>query len=467
MIFSSLDFIIFFALLLTMLYIIKNDKARKIIILTASYFFYGYWDYRFLSLIIFSTFLDYFVGRALDHNENARKRKLLLFISVFCNLGLLGFFKYYNFFIDTFNAAFGLNAGMLNIILPVGISFYTFQTMSYTIDVYRKKMKHTDNVIDFAIFVAFFPQLVAGPIVRAADFLPQLKKKIILTGVNFQNGLQIFLFGMVKKVLVADRLAYFVDNVFAAPGVYNTWTVWLAVVAYSIQIYCDFSGYSDMAIGLARIMGFSLTKNFDLPYISKNPTEFWHRWHISLSSWLKDYLYIPLGGNRKGKVRQNINLMLTMVLGGLWHGANLTFVFWGFLHGSALVVHKFFVKLKNQIAEGNAFLESNLYKAISWLLTYVFVLICWVFFRAQTFDTAFLIIGKMFAFEAGIKYYYTAMIYLVPLFVFVQAYKFIKKEEYFVFDLTTYKGLIILIGVVMLIFYFAPTTPSPFIYFQF
>lgn len=467
MIFTSLDFIIFFIVLLLLLYIIKKQKIRKIIILVASYFFYGYWDYRFLSLIIFSTFLDFFIGKKLDKEQSEKKRKAYLFLSVFCNLALLGFFKYFNFFIDTFNVAFGMKMGILNIILPVGISFYTFQTMSYTIDVYRKKLRHTDNILEFAIFIAFFPQLVAGPIVRAIDFLPQIKRDIVLTSRNFQIGLQIFLYGMIKKVLIADRLAYFVDNVYQCPQLYSSATIWFTVIAYSIQIYCDFSGYSDMAIGLARIMGFELTKNFDLPYISKSPTEFWRRWHISLSTWLKDYLYIPLGGNRKGIIRQNINLLLTMILGGLWHGASLTFVFWGFLHGLALVIHKSYKKFKSNLIIGKAFFESNTYKIISWLFTYVFVIICWVFFRSQTFDVAFTIIKKMFCFEIGIKYIYTAMIYILPIFTLTHIYKLIRKKDYFIFNLKTIKGLFVLIFFIMLLFYFSPSTPSPFIYFQF
>jgi alginate O-acetyltransferase complex protein AlgI len=468
MIFTSLEFILFFALLLFLIYSIRNQKAKKYILLLSSYFFYGYWDYRFLSLIIFSTVLNYCIGYQFAKNNNKITRDLYLIFSVFCNLGLLAYFKYFNFFIATFVSAFNVEVGTLNIILPVGISFYTFQAMSYTIDVYRRKITHTRSVLEFAIFVAFFPQLVAGPIVRAIDFLPQIKKDITLTSGNLSKGLQIFIYGAIKKVLIADRLAYFVDVIFQSPDIYSSTSLWIGIIAYSIQVYCDFSGYSDMAVGVANIMGFKLLKNFDVPYISTNPTEFWRRWHISLSSWLKDYLYVSLGGNRKGKLRQYVNIIVTMLLGGLWHGASLTFTAWGLLHGLALVIHKQYGEIKKDMHAYSGFFSTKAYMFVSWFATYVFVISCWVLFRAQNFSDAFLILRKMYTFEAGIHYLFTPMVIIIPVIVCAHAYKIkYKLTEYILFDLTTYKGLLILLFAIFTIFYFAPSNPSPFIYFQF
>ncbi len=465
MIFSSFTFFIFFATIITIFLILKNQKAKKIVLLFGSYFFYGYWDYRFLALIIFTSIFDFFIGKKISTSDSEKQRKKLLLMSVFVNLGVLAFFKYFNFFIGSANLAFGgfgLNLGTLNIILPVGLSFYTFESMSYNIDVYKKKLKYCENILDFLLFIAFFPKLVAGPIVRASDFLPQLKNKIEIKSENFKFGIQIFIFGLIKKLVIADKLAFFVDNVFGNSNVFNSATIWFAVIAYSIQIYCDFSGYSDMAIGLARIMGFRLNENFNMPYLAMNISDFWKRWHISLSSWLRDYLYIPLGGSRKGNARTYINLMITMILGGLWHGASWNFVFWGFWHGTGLAIYRIFEKKIPQT-------KNILSEIASWTLTYLFVLVGWVFFRAQNISTALEIIQKMFLPSQGkIQWLYEPMFLALPIVIIAHIIgreKF--SNKYPALNLTSFRGAFAIVFILLGILYFSMKNVNPFIYFQF
>ncbi len=318
--------------------------ARRAV-LVASYVFYGYWDWRFCSLLLISTVVDFFVGRAIARVRRSARRKRLLWVSCVVNLGILGFFKYFNFFVDSVQevaAGLGLSVDFLhlNIILPVGISFYTFQTMSYTIDIYRRKLEPTHSLVDFALFVAFFPQLVAGPIERARNLLPQIAVMGRPTRTQVADGLVLLTVGYFKKVLIGDACGRIVDHIFGQPDLYRSPELLAGLILFSIQIYADFSGYSDIARGLAKLLGIELMKNFEQPYLSANITEFWRRWHISLSSWLRDYLYISLGGNRRGNARTYLNLMTTMLLGGLWHGAAWTFVVWGGLHGLYLAVHK-------------------------------------------------------------------------------------------------------------------------------
>ena len=337
------------------LYYVKSFKIKKRFLLLVSYYFYSYWDWRFLGLIIISTIIDYTIGNLLLNSKSLKSRKLLVATSVICNLSILGFFKYYNFFLDSFYLFFSFleqDNSALNIILPVGISFYTFQSLSYTIDIYRKKIKPTKSFFDFALYVSFFPQLVAGPIIRAVDFLPQLESPRKLSRYRLFKGSKLFIIGLFKKSYIADNLAEFIDFGFANPEILNALTLLIVTLAYGIQIYCDFSGYSDMAIGIACIMGYDFKSNFNYPYIAQNIQIFWRRWHISLSSWLKDYLYIPLGGNRKGTIRTYINLLVTMLLGGLWHGASWNFIFWGFWHGIGLSIHRF-------VEKNNLFKVSN------------------------------------------------------------------------------------------------------------
>ncbi len=465
MVFSSFQFLAFFLTVILLLLVIPGSRFRKLLLLGASYYFYAYWDYRFVSLILISTFVDFFVGERLYRTEYPTRRKFLLLTSIVVNLGLLGFFKYYNFFIDSANtilSSWGLGVSNLNIILPIGISFYTFQTMSYTIDIYRSKLKPVDNFFDFALFVAFFPQLVAGPIVRAADFLPQLKSPIRIKTANLWAGSQIFTIGLFKKLMIADAVSPFVDGVFAYPDYYSSPTVWLAVVAYSFQIYCDFSGYSDMAIGCARILGFHFNRNFYMPYLSKNITEFWRRWHISLSTWLRDYLYISLGGNRKGERRTYINLMITMVLGGLWHGASWNFVIWGAAHGFALAFHR--------VWSGRFKQDGGISQIVGGLITFFFVMIIWVLFRAQTTQTMLTIYSKMlFINAAGAAWYYHAVFWAIGWIIIGHIVGNLRKKDELVYFETPYsfKAAFSTVTILLIIYIFAPTNVSPFIYFQF
>ncbi len=468
MIFSSYQFLVFFLTVIFLILIIPGSRNRKIILLIASYLFYALWDYRFVLLILFSTLVDAQVGNALDKMENARQRKWLLFISVSANLGVLGFFKYFNFFIESAGvllSQWGFEAQTLNIILPVGISFYTFQTMSYTIDIYRRELKPVDSFLDFALFVSFFPQLVAGPIVRAADFLPQLKRPVSIRAANVWAGSQIFIVGLFKKLMVADAVAPFVDRVFAYPNYYSSSTIWLAVIAYALQIYCDFSGYSDMAIGCARILGFHFDRNFYMPYLSKNITEFWRRWHISLSSWLRDYLYIPLGGNRKGNFRTYINLMITMLLGGLWHGASWNFVLWGGVHGLALCLHRMWIR--SSFAPQH---KTRVLQIVSAILTFLFVISAWVLFRAETTELMVQIYAKMLFIDPnGATWYYSAVFVAIILNIIGHIGGSLRTDEELVFFQTpySYRAAFSVITVLLIIYLFAPTEVSPFIYFQF
>ena len=337
MLFNSLQFIAFFIIVYS-LYLLFNHRWQNYMLLAASYFFYGSWNWRFLSLILISTILDYFCGLAIDRQPGRKRKKLFLIISVTGNLTILGFFKYFNFFAHDFQlilARFGIPTHplVLNIVLPVGISFYTFQTMSYTIDIYRGEMRPTRRFLDLALFVAFFPQLVAGPIERAKHLLPQIIKPRLITPRQFREGLWLIYWGFFLKVFVADNLAGIVDRVFAGAETISGIEVLLGLYAFAFQILGDFAGYSSIAIGLARLMGIDIMTNFLFPYFVTNPRDFWKNWHISLSTWLRDYLYIPLGGNRRGRLMTYRNILITMLLGGLWHGAAWTFVIWGGVSG--------------------------------------------------------------------------------------------------------------------------------------
>ncbi|MCG1037811.1 MBOAT family O-acyltransferase [Polaribacter sargassicola] len=402
MIFNSLDFAIFLPIVFILYWFVFNKslKLQNLLIVAASYLFYGWWDWRFLSLIIFSTIIDYSIGRKLKVEENTKNRKLLLWISILVNLGLLGFFKYYNFFLENFVAAFSffgseIKVNSLNIILPVGISFYTFQTLSYTIDVYRKKLEPTDNFIVFAAFVSFFPQLVAGPIERATNLLPQFTKERKLKFLNIQFGLIRILWGLFKKVVVADRLSLTVNSVYNSPDDFGGIHYIIATILFAFQIYCDFSGYSDIAIGTARMFNFKLMENFRSPYFSKSLGEFWRRWHISLSTWFRDYIYIPLGGNRVKKHRFYLNTFLVFVISGFWHGSKWTFIIWGAIHGIILVLENILYS-KKTITNKN---KSVVYSIIKTLVTFTIVCIAWIFFRANSTSDAFLIVSNLFDFS--------------------------------------------------------------------
>ena len=347
MVFNSIEFAVFLPIVLGIYALIyKKHRARDVWLLLCSYVFYMFSYWKYAGLLGFSTTLDYFIARRMQVETNPIRRKLLVTTSIATNLTVLGIFKYYNFFADTtarILAAYGIEMGPVfhNLVLPAGISFYTFQSMSYTIDVYRRKIEAEPNFIRFAAFVSFFPALVAGPIVRASDFLPQLKKAITFTNADIQRGVTLIGIGLVKKILIADMLALLaVDAVFDNPTAYSSVDLLFALYGYTFQIYCDFSGYSDIAIGTALLFGLHLPLNFNSPYLARNPSDFWQRWHISLSSWLRDYLYISLGGNRGSTIFTMRNLMITMLLGGLWHGAAMHFVVWGAYHGALLIAYR-------------------------------------------------------------------------------------------------------------------------------
>ena len=342
--FNSASFLIFLpTVVLIYLLVRSRERPRDLFLLMASYYFYMSWNWKYAGLIAFSTIVDYFVGLRLDREERPGVRRLLLVVSLTANLGLLGIFKYYNFFMDVTDRTLSLigfefSAHHLNVLLPVGISFYTFQTMSYTIDLYRRKIPHEGDFIKFALFVSFFPQLVAGPIVRASEFLPQLHRVPMITRPAFNSGMTLVFQGLFKKIVLADLLAALaVDDVFANPAAFSSWDLYMALVGYAFQVYNDFSGYSDIAIGAARMLGFELPVNFNRPYVARDIRELWTRWHISLSTWLRDYLYFPLGGSRRGEVRTYFNLLVTFLLGGLWHGAAANYVLWGLYSGVLLM----------------------------------------------------------------------------------------------------------------------------------
>lgn len=527
MIFNSLPFFIFIGVFLPLYFTLKS-KARLLLCLIGSYFFYGWWDYRFLSLVMFSTLIDYVVGLKLDKEEKGSKRKRLMLISILANLGFLGFFKYFNFFQESFISILN-DMGMqphpatLKILLPVGISFYTFQSMSYTIDVYWRKIKVEKDLIRFATFISFFPQLVAGPIVRARDFLPQFQKDRTFLWDRLISGTGQVLWGFFKKVAIADSLAPYVDQCFQSPQGFSSSHLLIGIVFYSFQIYCDFSGYSDIAIGLARVMGFDFPHNFRTPYFSRNFSEFWQRWHISLSSWLKDYLYIPLGGNRGGsfgsvffivlplfllsifwsdsiqttliylsilvivsiitayhmrKSEANMvkgftymNNMVTMLLGGLWHGASWVFYFWGFLHGTYLIIQRFLGKPFGHLMTALRF-PKPLQQAIDILIVYFFTCLAWVFFRAPDFDVAITYIQGIASLESFTitsivnKFLVLKGFILIGMLLFVEISDFKFNYSQLIQKSPTFRVMSFVI-LLWIIAFFGSFGANAFIYFQF
>lgn len=488
MTFASAEFFVLFFITAALLLLLQRvlplgERARQagshVILLAASYIFYGWWDARFCTLLLGVTLVSFVTAAPKDPMRLAASRAALA-VGVGTPLLVLGVFKYYDFFVESFCQAFQIaNHAALNLILPVGISFYTFQALSYTIDVYHGKLRKEKSFLKYALYIGFFPQLVAGPIVKAADFLPQLKEERRITLKRVEQGVQIFAFGMFKKLVLADNLSPFVDAVFGTPEIYHWSTVLLAVISYGIQIYMDFSGYSDMAIGCAGCLGYDLNRNFNLPYISRNVSEFWKRWHISLSGWLQQYLYIPLGGNRKGTVRTYVNLMLTMLLGGLWHGANWTFVLWGGLHGVALCIHKCFLRLTGGGRRKDR--ESRDKKAFPAALCYIvltdlFVLFCWIFFRAESVSQAVAVIGVLAHFGDGIVHMYSWSLVSIVLLAAATAAAYVRsarrKEStmqgfYPVLPLNRYWALVLFFLEIGLIVGLAYVQGNPFIYFQF
>jgi alginate O-acetyltransferase complex protein AlgI len=404
MLFTQPLFLVFFAAVFGLAWSTRDDRRRKLVLLAASYLFYAAWDWRFLSLILASTAVDFAAALTMERTPSSSARKGWLIASLTVNLGMLAAFKYFNFFVESaalllrpFGAEIGDRA--LAIVLPVGISFFTFQTMSYTIDVYRGKLVPLTSFADFALFVSFFPQLVAGPIVRAAHFLPQLARRPRWAAIDKRRYLALFLAGFVKKACVADAVAPYVDRVFARPELYAAAAVWIAVLLYAVQIYCDFSGYTDMAIACAGLLGYDLGPNFNFPYLASSLTDFWRRWHISLSSWLRDYLFIPLGGSRGTRLFTYRNLLLTMLLGGLWHGAAWTFVAWGALHGLGLVAHKEWIRRTGRT--GRTGQTCRTLRILGTAATFYAVCCAWIFFRAQSFGDAAVLLKAFVLFDAA------------------------------------------------------------------
>ncbi len=388
MLFNTFHFAYFFALLLPLYWMLPR-RPQNCLLLAASYYFYACWDPRFLTLLVLSTAMDYACGLAVDRIEDPRKRKLFVALSMALNLGMLGYFKYYNFFAESLQAALArlgiaLPLSHLNVVLPIGISFYTFQSMSYVIDVYRREIKPTRNFIEFAAFVSFFPHLVAGPIMRPTSLLPQVAGPRKFDLQQIYQGAYLIFWGLTKKVVVADNLAkHIVDPLFNQWQTIDGGLALLAIYAFAFQIYCDFSGYTDAARGIAKCLGFELTLNFNLPYFASSPQDFWARWHISLSTWLRDYLYIPLGGNRGGTLKLYRNLMLTMIIGGLWHGAAWTFVLWGTYQGILLVGYRLFRPALDRIHPTDP-VDRACWKLVRIAATFHMICFGWLLFRAQS-----------------------------------------------------------------------------------
>lgn len=405
MLFNSIEFAIFLPVVFVLYWFVTNKSTSRqnVLLLIASYFFYGWWDWRFLSLIAFSTMVDYLVGIQLGRTDHPKKRRFLLLISIFVNIGFLAYFKYFNFFIDSFTEAFTLmgksfSPNRLDIVLPVGISFYTFQTLSYSIDVYRRKIEPTKKLIDFAAFVSFFPQLVAGPIERASNLLPQFSKQRVFDQAKATDGMRQILWGLFKKIVIADNCAYFVNEIFTSPDQYSGSTLLLGAVLFAFQIYGDFSGYSDIAIGTARLFGFDLMRNFALPYFSRDIAEFWRRWHISLSTWFRDYVYIPLGGSRCSLWQKVRNVFIIFLVSGFWHGANWTFIAWGFINALffiPLLLGKQNRKNIDQVAANSIF--PSLKELLQMLFTFFITTLAWVFFRAESIKDAFIYLKGIFS----------------------------------------------------------------------
>ena len=526
---SSLFLGMFLVFYLVYIFTKKHTYFRTVYVGLFSLFFYYKAGGEYFILLVLSSALNYFLADQIYKREKQQRIKLcFLVISIIANLGFLGYFKYTNFLIDSFNHLFSGRLQFQDIILPIGISFYTFQTMSYTIDVYRNEIAPAKSFLDFTFFVCFFPQLVAGPIVRAKDFIPQIYQKITLTKKETSFALFLIIGGLLKKAVISDYISInFVDRIFDAPNSYTPFENLMAVYGYSLQIYCDFSGYSDMAIGLALLMGFMLPENFRTPYQSKNITEFWHRWHISLSTWLKDYLYIPLGGNRQGSfcgylfpfvffagalawaisekpissipliivlvsiillaysillspnrkksLRSHSNQLTTMLLGGLWHGASLRFIIWGALHGFALALHKSFREIFPEKSEKNSFTSRRILPIIYTFITFHFVAFCWIFFRAKDFSIAMNVIeniGKVtfdpHQWKVIIEGYRNIFLLLVIGFIwhfFPAKWNLFLKNS---FEKTPLIGKALILAFVFWIVYAtASTGPQPFIYFQF
>ncbi len=470
LIFSSGFFLFLFTAFVAVYTMLReNERAKLIFVTLFSLYFYYKSSGFFFCLILLATVVDFNLARLINVTEDKARRKVFMIASLVANLGILGYFKYTNFIFDSITGLTGGEYQPMDIFLPVGISFFTFQSLSYTIDVYRGNIKPVDSILDYAFYLTFFPQLVAGPIVRAADFLPQIHKPTVVTDEMLGRGVFLIATGLFKKAVISDYISInFVDRIFDAPALYTGLENLLAVYGYALQIYCDFSGYSDMAIGIALLLGFHFPPNFNSPYQSVNITEFWRRWHISLSSWLRDYLYISLGGNRKGKVRTYINLMITMLLGGLWHGPAWRFVIWGGLHGAALAIHKVFSEKVGFRFTGRPV------QIVSALITFHFVCFCWIFFRAANLETVWSMMSQIVSnfngtvfteFVSGYSLVFTLMIVGYVLHMIPDTVT--DKVRSRMIELPLYAKALCLVVVIILVIQTKSAEVQPFIYFQF
>lgn len=482
MFFNSLDFAFFLPIVFALYWLAKrNIKLQNTILLISSYYFYACWDWRFLSLILISSLVDFLVGIALSNQEHVVKRKVLLWTSISVNIGFLAFFKYYNFFVEEFVAVFSMfgreiQANSLNIILPIGISFYTFQTLSYSIDIYKRKLEPSRDFIAFSAFVSFFPQLVAGPVERASNLLPQFLRQRTFDYSNAVMGMQQILWGLFKKMVIADNCAELANMIFNNSADYSGSTLLLGAIFFSFQIYGDFSGYSDIAIGTARLFGIKLMKNFDFPYFSRDIAEFWRRWHISLSSWFRDYVYIPLGGSRVKKAKNIRNVFIVFAVSGLWHGANWTFLIWGILNAIFFLPLLLLDTNRNHldiVAKGKLFPSFKELMAI--LSTFGITVLAWVFFRAESLTHAISYLDSMFNLDLFSIPHIMDMpkvkISLVLLTLFV-CIEWLGREGAFAIDVLEKKingvqRLILYSFIMFLIGMYSPTSENPFIYFQF
>ncbi len=481
MLFNSIDFAIFLPIVFVLYWFVTNRslKTQNLLLLIASYVFYGWWDWRFLLLIFASSLTDFLVGKGISNSNELKEKKILLAVSIVANLGLLGFFKYYNFFAENFVAAFTImgspiRANSLNIILPVGISFYTFQTLSYTIDVYRGKIAPTSNIISFLAFVSFFPQLVAGPIERATNLLPQFSKARIFNFDSARDGLRQLLWGLFKKIVVADNAAEYANMAFSNDSTNNGSTLALGAFFFAIQIYGDFSGYSDMAIGISKLFGFKLTRNFNNPYFSRNIGEFWRKWHISLTTWFRDYVYIPLGGSRVSNSKKIRNILIVFILSAFWHGANWTFIAWGAVHAIYFlpsIIGSTNRRYEGIVAAGK--ILPNPYEFLRILYTFTIVTLAWIFFRAESMEHAFTYFKGIFnsslievpMVNSRLEFY-TTLISIILMFVF----EWINREKPHGLNLDSVKrwGLrwVIYLILIFVIFWLG-NSGQEFIYFQF
>lgn len=528
MLFHTPTFFAFFAIFFFFYFLVrKKIRLQNSLILVASYIFYSAWDYRFLVLIIISTATDYLVAIGANGDRITKKElskafsyfllvslgvlaydlaanlqymlmvaaygsilfllilfveakrfacapKIYLAMSVCVNLGLLGVFKYFNFFSESLvdlGSLLGVSLSQvtLEIVLPVGISFYTFQTMSYAIDVYRKKLKPSYDLLEVSAYVAFFPQLVAGPIERGANLLPQFFQERKICLIAIRSGAYLFLWGLFKKAVIADNLSLLADPAFSSPGTMSSGVLIVGLLAFTFQIYCDFSGYSDMARGIARMMGFNLMVNFNVPYVSRTPSEFWQRWHISLSSWLRDYLYIPLGGNRKGEFKTYRNLFLTMVLGGLWHGANWTFIFWGIMHGSILIVYRFLNidGWLKAVEPGLNRIKSLLLNFASASVMFILVVITWLLFRAENMTVVVEYLSGMSQLsQVSDGNWTTLILFLIPLALH-DGIQVARKNGEFIQSLPSFVRINIVLFIICAFFFLQPAGDAAFIYFDF